>query len=107
MRKVFFHFSRDICMSGNTHDDADYEPSVEHTSNGDDNDKTEKAQAKSDDPGDARRRWKLVKNMLVAFKTDEHSVSYAKYFIQKVIQFIWVQTGKFIVSDSCDSIMYV
>ena len=59
--------SCDICMSGNTHDDADYEAKAEH--------KTEKAPAKSDDPADARRRWKLVKNMLVAFKTDEHSVS--------------------------------
>ena len=54
-------------MSANTQDDADYEAKAEH--------KTEKAQAKSDDQADARRRWKLVKNMLVAFKTDEHSVS--------------------------------
>ena len=62
-------------MSGNTQDAADCEAKAEHTTNGGEEDKAEKAQAKSDDPADARRRWKLVKNMLVAFKTDEHSVS--------------------------------
>jgi hypothetical protein len=72
MRKVFFHLSREICMSTNTQDDANVEAKAEHATNGGE---AEKAQAKSDDPGDARRRWKLVKNMLVAFKTDEHSVS--------------------------------
>jgi hypothetical protein len=83
MRKVFFHFSRDICMSGNTQDDADYEAKAEHTTNDGDENKTEIAQAKSDEPPNARRRWKLVKNMLVAFKTDEPLVSYAtskKYY---------------------------
>ena len=54
-------------MSGNTQDDPEYKAKAEH--------KTEKAQVESDDPADARRRWKLAKNMLVAFKTDEHSVS--------------------------------
>ena len=92
-------------MSGNTQDDADCEAKAEHTTNGGEENKAEKAQAKSDDPADARRRWKLVKNMLVAFKTDEHSVSDAKYFIQKVIQFSWVQTITFIVSHSCDNIL--